>query len=123
MFFESAGAASTPLSHGSTLKDPDSPEAPCGPNASQDQNRPAAAADREERLARRARRRARARRILDTSVPSPCVSICQTDPRDDTCIGCARHIDEIRDWPILSAEEKRAILAQLPDRWAAKAKA
>ena len=123
MLFESTGAGSPPVSHGSTLKDPDSPEAPCGPNASQDPDRPAAAAAREDRLARRARRRARARRVLDTSVPSPCVSICQTDPRDDTCIGCARHIDEIRDWPILTAEEKRSILAQLPARCAAKAKA
>ena len=70
----------------------------------------------EDRAARRARRRARARAQLDTSVPSPCITVCQIDPKDDTCIGCRRHIDEIRDWPILSAEEKRAVLALLPGR-------
>lgn len=121
MLFGTTGGNPTPVSHGSIVKDQDSPEPPCGPSAAQDPDRPAPAAEREARLARRARRRAQARRVLDTSVPSPCVSICQTDPRDDTCIGCARHIDEIRDWPILSAEEKQAILAQLPDRKAAKA--
>ncbi|WP_322096758.1 DUF1289 domain-containing protein [Pelagibius sp.] len=73
------------------------------------------------RAARRARRRERARRVLDTSVPSPCITVCQIDPKSDTCIGCARTIDEIRDWPILSAEEKRAVLALLPERKGAKA--
>lgn len=70
----------------------------------------------EDRAARRAPRRQRARAQLDTSVPSPCITVCQIDPKDDICIGCRRSIDEIRDWPILSAEEKRAVLALLPGR-------
>lgn len=78
---------------------------------------PAAAASSDEgRAVRRTRRRERARRGLDTSVPSPCISVCQIDPKNDLCIGCLRHIDEIRDWLILSAEQKRAILAKLPGR-------
>ncbi|WP_420346360.1 DUF1289 domain-containing protein [Pelagibius sp.] len=68
------------------------------------------------RAARRARRRKRAARVFDTSVPSPCIQVCQVDPKSDCCIGCGRHIDEIRDWPILSAEEKKAVLALLPER-------
>lgn len=72
--------------------------------------------DREERAARRARRRAKLRQGLDNSVPSPCITVCQVDPKNDVCIGCHRHIDEIRDWPILSADEKRAVLALLPQR-------
>ncbi|WP_319633579.1 DUF1289 domain-containing protein [Pelagibius marinus] len=64
----------------------------------------------------RPRRRQRPQRVFDTSVPSPCISVCQVDPRTDRCIGCLRHVDEIRDWPILTAEQKRAILAQLPQR-------
>jgi len=70
-------------------------------------------ADRE---ARRERRRARPQRIFDTSVPSPCIAVCQVDPRSDLCIGCRRHIDEIREWPIMTAEQKRAVLAALPSR-------
>lgn len=69
---------------------------------------------REQRRERRRRRRAA--RVFDTSVPSPCVSICQIDSANDQCIGCQRTLDEIRDWPILTAEEKRAVLALLPDR-------
>lgn len=69
---------------------------------------------REQRRERRRRRRAA--RVFDTSVPSPCVSICQIDSANDRCIGCQRTLDEIRDWPILTADEKRAVLALLPDR-------
>jgi len=87
--------------------------APALPEASQPGE---ATTEAEERAARRARRRARARQQLDTSVPSPCITVCQIDPKDDTCIGCSRNIDEIRDWPILSADEKRAVLALLPER-------
>lgn len=64
----------------------------------------------------RPRRRRRPQRVFDTSVPSPCIAVCQVDPRTDRCIGCRRHLDEIRDWPILTAEQKRAILAELPQR-------
>ncbi len=64
----------------------------------------------------RPRRRRRPQRVFDTSVPSPCISVCQVDPRSSRCIGCLRHVDEIRNWPILTAEQKRAILAELPQR-------
>jgi predicted Fe-S protein YdhL (DUF1289 family) len=65
---------------------------------------------------RAARRRNRPPRVFDTSVPSPCISVCQIDPRSDLCIGCLRNVDEIRNWPILTAEQKREILAALPAR-------
>jgi len=65
---------------------------------------------------RRARRRPRPERVFDTSVPSPCIAVCQVDPKTDLCLGCRRHIDEIRDWPIMTAEQKRAVLAALPGR-------
>lgn len=68
------------------------------------------------REAGRERRRARPQRVFDTSVPSPCIAVCQVDPRSNLCIGCRRHIDEIREWPIMTAEQKRAVLAALPDR-------
>jgi predicted Fe-S protein YdhL (DUF1289 family) len=70
----------------------------------------------EDREARPQRRRARPQRVFDTSVPSPCIAVCQVDPGSDLCIGCRRHIDEIRDWPIMTAEQKLAVLAALAAR-------
>jgi len=64
---------------------------------------------------RRRRRQAR-RPELDTSVPSPCISVCQLDDASGLCIGCYRTVDEIRDWPILSANEKTAILERVAQR-------
>jgi predicted Fe-S protein YdhL (DUF1289 family) len=42
--------------------------------------------------------------------------VCQLDPRSGFCLGCARSADEIREWMILSAEEKTAILVKLSAR-------
>jgi len=64
----------------------------------------------------RGRRRARPQRVFDSSVPSPCIAVCQVDPASNLCIGCRRHVDEIRDWPIMSAEQKLAVLAALGAR-------
>jgi predicted Fe-S protein YdhL (DUF1289 family) len=73
--------------------------------------------DREARAARRAEPRRRAQeRVFDTSVPSPCISVCQLDTASNLCIGCLRHVDEIRDWPILTAEEKTAVLERIEAR-------
>lgn len=74
----------------------------------------AAAAAEAERQRRRAERRARLRaQVFDTSVPSPCVAICQMDEGNRFCIGCGRTLDEIRDWMIMTADEKRAALARI----------
>jgi predicted Fe-S protein YdhL (DUF1289 family) len=72
--------------------------------------------DRTELRRERARRRPRPRREFDTSVPSPCITVCQVDDATGCCIGCYRSIDEIREWPILSADEKRAVLARIAER-------
>lgn len=79
---------------------------------------------RTERQAERrgsARRRAGRRPVLDDTVPSPCITVCQVDDESGCCIGCFRSIDEIREWPILSADEKRAVLARIAERKAATA--
>ena len=70
--------------------------------------------DRDAR--RRARRRTRPARTFDTSIPSPCIAVCQIDDATDFCIGCFRSIDEIRDWPIMTAEEKTATLERIAGR-------
>jgi predicted Fe-S protein YdhL (DUF1289 family) len=71
------------------------------------------------REARRARRRAQRRNravAFDTSIPSPCIQVCQIDQATDLCFGCLRAIDEIRDWPILTLEQKTAVLARVAER-------
>jgi predicted Fe-S protein YdhL (DUF1289 family) len=74
---------------------------------------------RRARVERRRRARPGRRREFDTSVPSPCITVCQVDDATGCCIGCYRSIDEIREWPILSADEKRAVLARIAERKAA----
>ena len=68
---------------------------------------------------RRRRREERRRLIFDTSVPSPCISVCQMEEATGLCLGCRRTIDEIRDWIILAPEEKRAVLVRIAERRAA----
>ena len=75
-----------------------------------------------DRAARREERRRRLRaQLFDTSVPSPCLAICQMDENNAFCIGCGRNIDEIRDWPILTPDEKRGVLEALAARKATNA--
>ena len=76
-------------------------------------------AARAERLARRraeGRRRPRPTRQFDTSIPSPCIQVCQIDDDTGCCIGCYRSIDEVREWPIMTAEEKQGTLARIAKR-------
>ncbi len=51
------------------------------------------------------------------SIESPCIGVCRIGDR--YCLGCFRTIREIGGWSSYSADEKRAVLAQLPDRRAA----
>ena len=52
----------------------------------------------------------------DDDVQSPCVSVCKMNPDTRLCEGCLRTLDEIAAWSGLSIEEKRAVLAQIPER-------
>ena len=67
-------------------------------------------------MARRERRKKARLRGIDRSIPSPCISVCQLDDASGLCIGCLRNVDEIRDWPIMTAEEKQGILAKIETR-------
>lgn len=49
-------------------------------------------------------------------VESPCVKICVVHPQARICTGCLRSIDEITRWTKMDPEERRAIMAALPDR-------
>ena len=72
---------------------------------------------RDERRRRIAeRRRARGAREFDTTIPSPCIAVCQIDDGTGCCIGCFRSIEEIRDWPIMTAEQKTEALGKIAQR-------
>lgn len=47
------------------------------------------------------------------AVPSPCMSICQMDQRQQYCTGCWRSIDEITRWANASDADKREIWRQI----------
>ena len=75
-----------------------------------------ARAERRRRIAER--RRSRPPRF-DTTIPSPCIAVCQFDDATGCCIGCFRAIDEIREWPIMTAEQKTEVLERIVGRKAA----
>ena len=47
---------------------------------------------------------------------TPCVKICQMDPRRGLCLGCKRTLDEIARWGGMSDQERERIMAELPKR-------
>lgn len=49
-------------------------------------------------------------------IESPCIKICVIEPNSRLCTGCLRSIDEISAWSRMSAEERKAVMAELPDR-------
>ena len=68
--------------------------------------------DPEERRRRRAERLT----LIASGPPSPCISVCQIDNKTGFCLGCRRSLDEIRDWIIMSPEERQRVLDALPGR-------
>jgi hypothetical protein len=53
------------------------------------------------------------------AIETPCTKICVVDPRSGLCVGCGRSLDEIGQWTVLTDDERRRIMAQLPRRLAA----
>lgn len=49
---------------------------------------------------------------------SPCMSVCLLD-ENDICVGCYRSADEITDWFMADAQQKRDILGRCEERRAA----
>lgn len=47
---------------------------------------------------------------------SPCVKICLMHPTEGLCLGCLRTLAEIAAWSQMSADARRAVLAELPAR-------
>jgi predicted Fe-S protein YdhL (DUF1289 family) len=47
---------------------------------------------------------------------SPCINVCVIHPEARLCTGCLRSIDEITAWGRMTPAERRAVMAELPDR-------
>jgi uncharacterized protein len=47
---------------------------------------------------------------------TPCVSICVMDPVTGLCEGCGRSLQEIAAWGMLTPDQRKAIMAELPKR-------
>jgi hypothetical protein len=48
-------------------------------------------------------------------VASPCVFVCRLNS-ENYCVGCFRHLDEIRDWSQMNIQEQRRIMQDLETR-------
>ena len=69
---------------------------------------------RLRRVARLAARRAKGAAPWQQEGPeSPCVKVCRLEPQERWCEGCYRTPAEIRDWPILDAASRQAILERI----------
>jgi predicted Fe-S protein YdhL (DUF1289 family) len=51
-----------------------------------------------------------------TPIETPCVKICVVDPETGFCIGCGRTRSEIGGWLGMTAETRRLVMAELPER-------
>ncbi|SFA69921.1 hypothetical protein SAMN05421688_0172 [Poseidonocella pacifica] len=49
-------------------------------------------------------------------IESPCVKLCVVHPEARICTGCMRSIEEITRWSKMTPEERRTVMAELPDR-------
>lgn len=52
----------------------------------------------------------------DEPVASPCVGLCALDDHRQYCLGCQRHLDEIRGWRSMSDNQKLEVLQAITDR-------
>ncbi|WP_239805255.1 DUF1289 domain-containing protein [Croceicoccus hydrothermalis] len=50
------------------------------------------------------------------TIPSPCRKVCTLDDAGEWCTACGRTLDEITRWATLAPKERKAIMAQLPER-------
>lgn len=66
--------------------------------------------------AKRSRRRNSPRTLLDNTVPSPCIGVCWLSDVTGLCEGCLRSAEEIRDWMIMTREQKLHLLDLLEQR-------
>lgn len=47
---------------------------------------------------------------------TPCVAVCQIDPKSGFCLGCYRTLREIAQWGKISETERQGLLPELDRR-------
>ena len=52
---------------------------------------------------------------IDGAISSPCVRNCCLDD-DDTCLGCFRSLQEIKEWGVADGDRRRVILLNAVQR-------
>nr|WP_301271347.1 DUF1289 domain-containing protein [Pseudomonas mandelii] len=52
---------------------------------------------------------------VSPAVPSPCSGVCRLDEQK-VCLGCFRHVEDIREWRSADDDRRRAICASALDR-------
>jgi predicted Fe-S protein YdhL (DUF1289 family) len=52
---------------------------------------------------------------VSAAVPSPCTSVCRLDEQK-VCLGCFRHVEDIREWRSADDDRRRVICAQAQQR-------
>ena len=50
------------------------------------------------------------------SQDTPCIAVCQMDPRTNLCFGCGRTLPEIARWGRMESAERLSIMSTLPQR-------
>ncbi|WP_024618142.1 DUF1289 domain-containing protein [Pseudomonas kilonensis] len=52
---------------------------------------------------------------VSPAVPSPCTGVCKLDEQK-VCLGCLRHVEDIREWRSADDERRRVICAEAAKR-------
>ena len=52
---------------------------------------------------------------VSPAVPSPCISLSRLDEQKD-CLGCFRHVEDIREWRSADDARRRVICAEAEQR-------
>lgn len=50
------------------------------------------------------------------TIETPCIKVCVIDPASGFCIGCGRTGSEIGAWMGMASDQRRDIMATLPER-------
>ena len=53
---------------------------------------------------------------MSAPIESPCILVCSIEPVSGHCRGCGRTTREIGAWSVLTPEQRRDVMAELPSR-------
>ena len=53
---------------------------------------------------------------IDHTIKSPCIGVCMLDKKAEYCVGCYRTVNDLRDWCIMTSEEKKDVLMKCQEK-------